>query len=351
MILALYFFRRFFKYLFLINFSLTLLFNFIEFFEKLVRVKHATITMILHFIALNIPSSFFDTLPLSSWLAACLLIKEFAQQNEWEILQILNINYKKLFNLFLLAGAITASISFIGKEKLTLGLLNKTEKFKLEKLKQKPQHKIINKWLVLSQNNFFCYFNCLDLETDKGNGLTLLYLTPDFEIEKIISSPIFHIHPQTQDLYLPEGTITKIQNNTQIKIKDLYLKIPTFFSQLQLNISVPSLSFLTKNLILWKNILPVEIWNDLLAHLLKRIFLHLHIILYPILTFLLFLLCPFHPRYKWLLIMLPYPIITIINILMNFMVQKGIPAYITIFPYLLLIIIIFSFKIKLEKSS
>ncbi|MBD3273427.1 LptF/LptG family permease, partial [Candidatus Dependentiae bacterium] len=153
MVLKKYIIKRFFKYLFIINISLTLLFNFIEFFEKIVRVKHATISMILKFIALNIPSSFFETLSISCWLATCLLIKEFAEQNEWDTFKILNINYNKLFKLFLFAGIITAIFAFIGREQLTLKLQNKSEKFKFEKLKQNSYQKIYNKWLEIKSKN------------------------------------------------------------------------------------------------------------------------------------------------------------------------------------------------------
>jgi len=188
MVLALYFFKRFFKYFLVINIALTLLFNFIEFFEKIVRVKHATITTILHFIALNFVPSFFETFAISCWLATCLLIKEFSQHNEWESFQILNINHKKLFNLFFMAGAILTVCSFIGKEKISLDLLNKSEKFKLEKLKQTSNQKITTKWLKLS-DEIICYFGFLDLEANQGNDLILLYMSPDFEIEKTIKGP------------------------------------------------------------------------------------------------------------------------------------------------------------------
>ena len=81
MILAKYLLKRFFKYLILINSILVILFNAIDFFEKFIRIKDAVITDIFHTILLNIIPSFFDTLPLSCWLATALLIKELHQQN------------------------------------------------------------------------------------------------------------------------------------------------------------------------------------------------------------------------------------------------------------------------------
>ena len=202
MVLAKYFLKRFFKYLFLINISLTLLFNFIEFFEKIVRVKHATIIMILKFIAMYIPPSFFDTLPLSCWLATCLLIKEFVQQDEWQLLKILNVKIKHIFNLFILAGIISAVFSFVGKEILTLELLNKAEQFRIEKFKQRSTQKIINKWITLSSQNIFCHFGYLDLDLDTGEDITFLYMSPEFKINKIVNSKQFKINPKSQNIIL-----------------------------------------------------------------------------------------------------------------------------------------------------
>ena len=350
MILVLYFFKRFFKYLFLINISLTILFNFIEFFEKIIRIKHTSINIVLHFILLNLPPSFFETLPISCWLATCFLIKEFAQHNEWEIFQILSINYKKLFNLFFLVGIILFLFSFIGKEYLTLNLLNKSERFKLEKFKQNSQQKILNKWLVLSNENLFCFFRLLDLKTNLGTNLMLLYMNQDFEIDQVITCKNFKIHTESETLILQESIKIIPKNNFQEKIEQIKITSPSLFSQIQLYTNFPSFFSLMQNLISCKNILPKDVWNELFAQLLKKIYFHLQLIIYPLLTFYLFFLFPYHPKYKWILILLPYPILIILNSFTDFIIQKGICAWITIIPYLILIIIIFLYQKKLEKS-
>lgn len=337
MVLAKYFFKRFFKYLFITNISLTLLFNFIEFFEKLIRVKHATITMILEFILLYIPPSFFDTLPLSCWLATCLLIKELVQQNEWQILKILNVNINQIFKLFLLIGITSATFSFVGKELLTLNLLNKAEQFRLEKFKQRSTQKILNKWIILSDENSFCHIGYLNLKNNTGKDLTLIYMSPTFEIDKIITSKNFKVDTKNQTLLLLD------KNNETISV-------PTLFPQLKLNNTVPTINFLIKNVVLNKSLLPQNVWNDLLLQLLKRLFIHIQVLFYPILTFCLFFLLPFNSRKNWLLMLLPYPLLTTIDILISFLVSKGIPAILAISPYILLIILIFMFKKKLEKS-
>ena len=349
MVLVKYFFNRFFKYFFIINISLTLLLNFIEFFEKIIRIQHTTNLTILNFILLNLFPSFFETLPLSCWLATCLFLKELAQQNEWETLQILNVNYKKLFNLFFIAGAISATFSFIGKEKLALELANKSEKFKLENLKQNSQQKIINKWFTLSKDNLFCHVNVLDLKSNIGTNLTLIYMTPNFELQKVITAPIFNIDNSTKNIILPTSTITKPLKNKVKKTTNQIIKISGLFSQLQLEKGIPSLIAIIKNLNSSKNVIPPQIWNDIFYQLLKRIIFHIQIILYPLLTFSLFLLFFFHPTYKWIFILLPYPLITLIDTTTEFFIKKGVSAFIAVFIYLLLILTIFIMQKKLAK--
>jgi lipopolysaccharide export LptBFGC system permease protein LptF len=350
MVLAIYFFKRFFTYLFSINISLTLLFNFIEFFEKIARVKHATTNTILHFIFLNIVPSFFETLPISCWLATCLLLKEFIQQNEWETLQILNIGTKKLFNLFFIAGTILALTSFIGKEKIVLPLTNKSEKFKLEKLKQGSLQKVLNKWFILTQpnsdNHLFCNFSILDMATNKGKNLLLIYMTPNFEIEKTLNSLAFEFNPEKQNLKISDGIIISSKKKSQLKIENYMLELPSFFSQLQLNLETPSIQLLFHNLIYGKKVLPSDLWDDLLAQLLQRILLHFQIIIYPLLTLCLFLLFPYNPLCKWVLILLPYPIITLLNI------TTGLSNNVwnVLLPYLTLMLVIFLFKKRLVKT-
>jgi lipopolysaccharide export LptBFGC system permease protein LptF len=357
MVLEFYFFKRYFKYFFLIDSAFTLLFNFIEFFEKFIHAKHVSTSVVLHFVALNIPPSFFENIPLSCWLATCLVIKEFAQQNEWEFFQILSIDYKKIFSLFFAASFITTIISFIGKEEFTLNLANKAEKFKLEKFKQNSQQKIVNKWLTLVvdeqdlNKNLFCYFNLLDLQSTQGKGLTLIYMTTNFEIEKVITAQDFEVQFKEQKIFIPDGTSIEIENKSHEKLKNICFSIPSFFSQLQLNINIPSLFFLTKNLISDKKILPFEIWNDILAQLLKKIYFHLQVLIYPILTICLFLLFFHFPLLKWFVIFLPYPLLMLISTVVDTIVQKRLNSILTLIPYLLLLMIIFLFKKKLEKTA
>ncbi len=355
MVLKKYLLKRFFKYLFIINISLTLLFNFIEFFEKIVRVKHATLGMVFHFITLNIPSSFFQTLNVSCWLSTCLLIKEFAEQNEWETFKILNINYHKLFKLFLFAGLITATFTFIGKEKLTLTLQNKSEKFKFEKLKQASYQKIYNKWLELkSVNKFFktfCFFQFLDLKENKGSNIIFININKNFEVEKIISGDKFKILPFKKKITIKKVIEVNTKANTQSIKRNQILYQPSFFSQLQLSNFIPQLSILFKNIILNKIFLPKNVWYDFISKLLKRLFFYLQIILYPILTLCFFLLFEERKKYKWISIFLPYPIMILADLIVDFFANRNFLPIFLFVPYLLIVLFILFCKKKLAKNS
>ena len=355
MVLKKYFLKRFFKYLFIINISLTLLFNFIEFFEKIVRVKHATLSMVLHFITLNMPSSFFLNLNVSCWLATCLLIKEFAEQNEWETFKILNINYYKLFKLFLFAGLITASFTFVGKEKLTLSLQNKSEKFKFEKLKQTSYQKIHNKWLELKSKDSeffktFSFFQFLDLKENKGSSLILININNNFEVENITSADTFKISPFEKEIIMKKAVQINTQANTQDVEMNKTLYLPSFFSQLQLSNFIPPLSLLFKNIIFEKRILPKNVWYDFISELLKRLFFYLQIILYPVLTLCFFLLFENHKKYKWVSIFLPYPIMILSDLIVDFFANQNFIPIFLFLPYLLIILFIFFYKKSLQKA-
>jgi hypothetical protein len=129
-----------------------------------------------------------------------------------------------------------------------------------------------------------------------------------------------------------------------------WLKLPEFFYQLKLDIKTYSLHRLTTNLIFTKKMLSSNAWNNLFAQLLKKLLFLLQILIYPLLTFLLFLIFPYHPTYKWILILLPYPIITVLDVFINFLVKKGTNALLLLIPYLIAFAIIMIIRKKLEKN-
>ena len=344
MILLKYLLKRFFKYLFLINSLLVLLFNSIDFFEKFIRIKEVQTIDILKTILLSLLPSFFEYLPLSCWLATVLLIRELNQQNEWDIFPILNIKTQKILLLFFMATSVLAIFSFLGNEEIAHPLSYKAEKFKQEKLKKKNNQKIINKWFALN-NNTFCYFNILDLEKKEGAGLIIIYLNSNFSTEKIISSQNFKINKNNKNLILKKSYVITQKNNEQIIVENQKIYLPSFFTQIKMFNEQNSLKHISKTLIYSKNIIPDKSWNELFHNFLKRILFYFQFILYPLLTLCLFFI-PFRiNRYKYLLILLPYPTLTLLTAISDFIVQNGFSVWFSISPYLILLItIIFLLK-------
>jgi len=188
MILPRYILTRFFANVFLINIGFTLLFNLIEFFEKMVRVQQTTTETILYFILLNLVPSFFENLPVASWLGSCMTIMQMEQQNEWEILQLLNIKLNKVFRLILIAGIALSIVSFVGKELITETMAKRAQQFKFAQFKQNRHKKLFNQWFALNHNRF-SHFGYLDLQTNTGESLSIIELSPQFKIKKITFAP------------------------------------------------------------------------------------------------------------------------------------------------------------------
>jgi len=336
MILPIYLLKRFFKYLLLTSSLFVILFNSIDFFEKFIRIKEVSLYDISYPVLLNILPSLFEYLPLSSWLSTILLIKELHQQKEWDIFPLLNIRYKQILNLFLATGISLSLFSFVGKEKIAFPLLYKSEQFKNEKLKRKNPKLIIDKWLILP-NDIFCYFSVIDIEKQIGSNLLLVQMNQKFFPEKILTAPSFAIDLEQELLNIKKGTELNSESNNQNIIENKQIHMPSFFSQIQMILQINSLKQIIQTLFSSKNTIPYNCWNELFQQFLKRILFHLQLILYPLLTLCLFFSFLRLKKYKWLLILLPYPALTLLAAISDFFIQNGVSAWISTLPYVILL--------------
>jgi hypothetical protein len=330
---ARYFLARFFKNVFVINIGLTLLFNLVEFFEKMVRVKQTSSKEILIFIALNCIPSFFENLPVSSWLGSCMTIKEIGQQNEWEILKLLNIGLNKIFFLLLIAGTLLFSVSFFGKEIFTQHIAKKAEIFKYKKFKQNRHTKLFNQWFLLD-NKTFCYFKYLDLDKKSGTGFYILELSPKFKIREITSAQHFSVTPDAKEIFIQSGQKLSTRTRVQKILKNKAIYLPGFFAQLKINRETPSLKQMFHVVMFDSKILPKHIYHQLLYLFLTRILEHLLLLLYPLLTFSLFFLVSSY--YKWVLIFIPYPLTTLLFTTTDTLLQIFQFGTIAFIPYVIL---------------
>ena len=344
MVLKKYIVKKFFKYFLTISISLTLLFNSIDFFEKFVRIETTTGSQILHYIMLNLIPSFFYYLPVNSWIASILLIRELEQQGEWQILPILNISYKKILNILIGIGLFLALTCFVGKEYVSIKLENKANNYKNHYIKKQLTQKILNKWFVLP-NNTYCYFNSLNLKHGEGNGITILSLNKNYTPRKTIFGNNFHLNYDSQTININEASIYKFKSN-KIKLKNTKIKLPAIFPHLELSYQTPNIGQITKTIISSKNIISEKDWNEILHKLLQRLLSNFQPILYIILGFCLFLLFPFKPQYGLMASLIPYPIMVFLNTIVDFIYPSTNIAWLAILPYLFLIFLFLFTKKK-----
>ena len=332
MVFVRYFLKRFLGYFLVLSFFLALIFNLVEFFEKLIRVSNAQISTITYFITLNFLPSFSELMPLGGWLATILMLREFCQHQEWNTMLMLNISYNQVLKLFCLASVTITLFAFVIHEHVTVPLSSHATRFKLEKFKHKNTGKLISKSYLLP-GNIFCHVGILDIKSALGNNIMLAYLSPTFAIEKIITSNKFSIDTEKQEIIMPNSTIFIPNNNMSEHSKKTRIKIPSFFINMRISSENPTLAKLTSTLIHSYELLSREISQDLLFQM--RSMFYLQIFLYPILTFALFLFFEDRKRYVWLWLLLPYPVITAINLMTTIFFQYGINVYFVFIPYLL----------------
>ena len=337
MTLSRYIATRFFTYIFFINAGLTLLFGLIEFFEKMMRTQQATVGSILYFIVLSLVPSFFENLPIASWLATCMLIKEMHQQNEWDLIKLLNIPLKKIFFLILFCATALATAGFVGKEFVSYRTAQKAEEFKQEQFKQKKNTKIFNQWFMLKEQTF-CHFQYLDIETNKGDSISLFEVSPQFSIEKITMAKKFKIDSESKKITIEKGTTILTKSKKQISLENESIFLPRFFTQLNMAGHTPKFTRLLRIVIFGKKSLPTHVYHQLLYLFLQRILIHLLLILYPLLTIALFLAAPIYGHYRWVLIFLPYPLFILSSTLTDSAMQIFNNGALAIVPYTTLLL-------------
>lgn len=352
MVLARYLLRRFFVNTFAINIGITLLFNLVELFEKMIRAQPTS--AIIYFIALSLAPTFFENLPISTWLASCLTLKEMEQQHEWSTLKLLNIKATHIISLILIAGISISLISLVGKEIATHQIAKKAETFKQETLKHKNHKTFFNKWFMIHERKF-CHAQYVDLKTHTGTHISILDLSSAFQIKQVITAPAFTLDPSKKEIIIPQGTKLDTLKKEQSAIQNQAFFMPGFFAQLQIEHDSLSLPRVFQLLAFEGKALPNPIYHQLLYNFLDRILYHFLSLLYALLTFLLFFFFShasvYHTSvthtsirhagiYRWLAIFTPYPagvlLFTVTHSLMKTF-QYGILA---LLPYLILTLLI-----------
>ncbi len=340
MVFLFYFLKRYFIYFFSVTLLLTGLFNVIEFFEKLVRCAQSDLGSIAHFITLNLVPSFFELIPIGAWLATCLLLKEFAQHEQWDTLFLLSIGYKRIAKLFAFAGLVIMFVCIVLYESVVLSISGQAQQFKMKTFKQRSTTIIFKKWYQMDTNSF-CYFDMLDCERGEGKSLLLFDLADDFSIKKVVNSSRFVIFPHEQTIKMLQGEVLDRHVRAgKKKIKINSRRIPNFFLQLGLDKQVPRLINFFSRVILSVSLLSFEIGREMVHIIVNRLFFYMQIFFYPLATFLLFAAFSRRRYYKWVFIFLPYVFVIFSSGLINYFFQNGFPVAFMLVPHILFFVFI-----------
>ncbi|MFA6527148.1 MAG: LptF/LptG family permease [Candidatus Babeliales bacterium] len=332
MILARYIFRRFFAYVGWTTLLLALIFALIELCEKMVRAQQVGVWAVVQLVGFNFIPSFFDIMPLASWIATLFFIKELYQQDEWTTVSILSISQKTILRIFFAAGLMLCCIHAIARETIALPCTAKAERFKQEVFKKQTPRTLLHQWLMLDATTL-CHYNVLDTKKMTGSGLLIISMTAaGFIAKQTVTAPRFHLDQAHQSITLPEGVSFNTQTGQSTPIAPTTMHLPSFFSQLNITTEPPLLKNIMRHLIYNKNILPESVKNDLLAKLFKQLSASLLLLIYPLLTLCLFFLAATRKPLLAVLPLLPYPLLLVTTTAADIGIAHGAPAIVTLVP-------------------
>jgi len=348
MVFVRYFFKRYCYYVVTITLLLTLLLTLIELFEKLMRVSHASLSHIGIFLGLNAIPVLIDNCAVGCWLASGLLLREFYVHHEWELMMMLNINNKELIRLFLLAGCLFTTVVVVSKELFVCELAFKAEQFKIKHFKQKIPQLLVHRWIQLSDNQF-CHIGMLDMNSSCGQNITLLTMSPDFLIEQASIGSKFSVDLDENRLLIEQGSSFDAQSHQCIPINQKAMQYPELFSQLSLEAQVPTAIHLYTALACAHKQLPASVVNKLLYQLLKIITSYFYVLLYSLVTIVLFTLWYGHSQLRWVALCAAYPLFLMVQVLLDVLMAYGCSAWVALIPIVvvpLLAILTYKYFIK-----
>lgn len=339
MVFVRYFFKRYLCYAGAIALLLTVLLTLIELFEKLMRVSHAKLLDIGIFLGLYSMPVFFDNCAIAGWLATALLLREFVVYHEWELMMMLNINNKELIRLCTYAGFFLMTIVVINKELFVSSLAFKAEQFKIEHFKQKMPHLLVHRWMQLQENQF-CYLGVLDMSTGHGQDITLLTMSSDFSIEQVVVAETFSIDLEHEQITIEQGNKFNTMPYQSTACIQETLSASQLCAQLKFDFQVPTAWHFYKTIMRAGKQLPNPVFNKLLFQLFKKLSSYIQILLYPLITILLFIGWHAHVRFRWIALLAAYPFFLTVDAASDLLVAYGCSALIVPAFYGALVLVI-----------
>lgn len=287
-----------------ITLLLAVLFNFIEFFEKLARVKQVSVSHIFRFLGLNFLPSAFDVMPIAAWLATLFVLRELTTQQSWDFLQLIGFIPRKLVLLLVLLA--TGMVAVIGavRESCILEIAQRAEHFKYAHFKKQQQELIFATWFELEHNRF-CYIEELDCARLAGKGLLLVTLNQHHEVGAFTKASLFSLKMREQELVLKDAITVHLPEQQIVRDAELIISTQYFFGVMGMKQRVYNLPYLYKTL-LFSAYLPPNTVRTLQQKLIDSLWYYASFIGYPLLTIYAFNI-PLALLGRWAMALLPYP--------------------------------------------
>lgn len=317
MVISKYLAQRFFLYTTVISVLLATLVTFIGFFEKIVRCKQALLGDVFIFLALDFLPELIEFLPVSVWLATCLVLKDLWVQSEWELMHFLGFVPHRLFAFALTMGLVISLATFGAKESFISSLSVSSEKFKIKHIKKQAlsDQRLTHVWADCGQE-MFCYMEMFDGKTRQGSDLSfLVFQQPGHMLVSIISAPQFMLDVEKKEVYAPIARSIDVLSRQEKIIHNMRMTLPILFLQLGTNIESTSAIKLVGKLVLGKNLLPSSIYYDLFTKFLSVLSFYMQLLFYPLIIFALVLFfCRRNEKRRWLACASAYPLFSLIQI-------------------------------------
>lgn len=299
-----------------ITLLLAVLFNFIEFFEKLARVKQVSVAHILHFLGLNFLPSAFDVIPISAWLATLFVLRELTTQRSWDFLQLIGFIPRRLA---LLLTALTLAMAVgvgVMREAYVLQIAQAAEHFKYAHFKKQQQELIFSTWFELEDNRF-CYIEELDCAHLTAKGVMLVTLTPQHTVASVMQAAHLKLDPSAHVMHAQQVITVHLPEQRIVRESDCVVSSHYFFSIMGTKQRVYHLPYLYKAL-LFSAYLPKNTVRVLQQRLIDSVWYYASLIGYPLLTIYAFNL-PLGLLGRWALALLPYPGVVVGGLLVRAM--------------------------------
>ncbi len=321
-----------------ITLLLAFLFNFIEFFEKLARVKQVSVVHIMHFLGLNFLPSVFDVMPIGAWLATLFVLRELTTHQSWDFLQFIGFIPRRLALLLTKLALCIALITGVIKEAYVLHIAQQAERFKYAYFKKQQHDLIFNTWFEL-ENSRFCYIDELDCVKLLGKGIMLVTLTPQHTVKTVMYSKQASLDEKAQAIHAQQVITVHLPEQCVVREDHSIIETRYFFSAMSMRQRVYHIPYLYK-VLLFSAYLPKHTVRALQQRLIDSLWYYGTLIGYPLLTIYAFNL-PLGFLWRWGFALLPYPTLLAGGLLLRRMLIDDIRLVVLIMIVFFLIVSLF----------